>query len=328
VTNGLLNAAWSGSFVAWSYRSSGQFKWSHDQLATRFANGGIAVAAKAKDPVGLLVAGGAGVKRKWLEHRAELFTTLGRAVAIAVDNINLLQKARQQEEQLRELVAKLADTEENERRRIAAEIHDWMGKRFFDFYYSLRYCQEACGNFNEPITQKLIELTESARQCADEIRRFMKSLYPSVLDDFGFVEALKEYVSALEGQGIFKVDLKTDGECDLGLTREVNRTLFRILEEAVLNARKHAEASHLFVELKHHDNQLRLIVSDDGRGFDPTVRARGHYGLLHMQERARSCGGTFNLISGPGRGTTIEVTVPLAKPAPGCSTLGGEVGLG
>lgn len=270
----------------------------------------IATVVRAKNTVGFLMiaeqASGGGFTREDIE----LVVTLGRAIAVAVDNARLIQKTRDNEQRLRELLWRLVDTEESERRRVAGEIHDWMGQRFFDFYYALRRCQELCAGYDAVVTDHLARLTESARQCADDIRDFMNRLHPSIIDDFGFVTVLRDYVASLEQQGEFTVHLSAPEEDSPRLPKEVNMSLLRILEEAIVNARKHSSARHLIIEFSQNHGEACLSMRDNGCGFDPGRVVAGHFGIFYMHERAKACGGQLTLVSSPGQGTEVRVRIP------------------
>jgi two-component system NarL family sensor kinase len=218
--------------------------------------------------------------------------------------------ARAERDKARQLLWRLIHVEEDERKRVAGEIHDRMGRQLFELTYGIDRCRELVGAESEPAGAALARLGHDARACSDTIRTLMNELRPPVLDDFGFTEALREYVAALATHGGLAVALDVDDA--VGSARpEVNVTLFRILQEAVVNVRKHAAAARLSIEFRRADAaRLRLVVRDDGRGFDPTAPARGHFGLLYMRERAEACGGVLAISSAPGAGTEIAVTVP------------------
>jgi signal transduction histidine kinase len=281
-----------------------------DPLLEGRTSGLMVAVARAKNTVGFLIiaepAGGSGFTRE----NIELVVTMGRAIAVAVDNARLIQQTRDNEQRLRELLWRLVDTAESERRRVAGEIHDWMGQRFFDFYYALRRCQELCAGYDPAVTGQLARVTESARQCSDDIRDFMNRLHPSIIDDFGFVTVLRDYVTSLQQQGEFTVHLSAPEEDAPRLPKEVNMSLLRILEEAIVNARKHSSARHLTIEFSQNYEEACLSMRDDGCGFDTGRVVAGHFGVFYMHERAKACGGQLTLVSSPGQGTEIRVRVP------------------
>ena len=206
---------------------------------------------------------------------------------------------------------RLIGAEEEERKRIAGELHDRMGARFFELYYGIDRCRGAIGAEKPEAAALLARLGADARACGDEIRELMNGLRPSVLDDFGVSEALREWGAALQEQGELEVRLAIDPDAKAAQP-EANVALFRIAQEAVLNARKHARARSLAIELAREadGDELRLEVRDDGRGFDPRAPVRGRFGLFTMRERAEACGGRLEIDSAPGRGTRLCAVVP------------------
>jgi signal transduction histidine kinase len=220
--------------------------------------------------------------------------------------------ARLERDKARHLLWRSIHAEEEERKRIAGEIHDRMGRQLFELTYGIDRCRELVGGADRAAGATLARLGGDARACSNEIRALMNELRPPVLDDFGFTEALREYVAGLADHADLAVALDVDDSARSGRP-EVNVTLFRILQEAVVNVRKHAGARRLSIEFRRADPaRLRLVVRDDGRGFDPGVPTPGHFGLLTMRERVEACGGALAIASAPGAGTEIAVTVPAA----------------
>ena len=142
----------------------------------------------------------------------------------------------------------------------------------------------------------------------------MNDLRPTVLDEFGLDEALREYLVALDHTVPFDVAL----DIDPGLKRQrsaADATLFRIVQESLLNVRKHAAAKRATVSLSRQAGEIRLVVSDDGDGFDPDAVAPGHFGLLTMRERAEAAGGRLEVESAWGAGTRVIVLIPVGASA-------------
>jgi two-component system NarL family sensor kinase len=239
-----------------------------------------------------------------------LFATLLGSVLSRHARENLAA-ARAARDRAQNLLRRLIGAEEEERKRIAGELHDRMGVRFFELYYGIDRCRGAIGDDLPEARALLTRLGADARACGDEIRELMNGLRPSVLDDFGVSEALREYGAALQEQGELEVQLAIDADAKAAQP-EVNVALFRIAQEAVLNARKHSRARKLAIELAREDDgeELRLEIRDDGRGFDPRAPVRGRFGLFTMRERAEACGGRLEIESAPGRGTRLRAVVP------------------
>jgi signal transduction histidine kinase len=264
-------------------------------------NGALSAALLA---VAAATAGDLGLRLFYL-----FFATLLGSVLSAHARENLAA-ARAARDRAQNLLRRLIGAEEEERKRIAGELHDRMGARFFELYYGIDRCRGAIGD--DPEARALLtRLGADARACGDEIRELMNGLRPSVLDDFGVSEALREWGAALQEQAGVEVRLAIDAEAK-AVSPEANVALFRIAQEAVLNARKHAHAQTLAIELARESDgdELRLEIRDDGRGFDPRAPVRGRFGLFTMRERAEACGGRLEIDSAPGRGTRLCAVVP------------------
>ena len=236
--------------------------------------------------------------------------------ALSRDARENLDAARSARDRARELLRRLIHAEEEERKRIAGELHDRMGARFFELHYGIDRARTAIGEEKPEAAKHLARLGADARACGDEIRELMNELRPTVLDDFGVSEALREYGVQLQALGELRVRLDIDPDANAARS-DVNLALFRIAQEAVLNARKHAEARELDIALTRDSLADRIVLSvhDDGCGFDARAPARGRFGLLTMRERAEACGGRLELDSAPGRGTRLRALVPAGAKA-------------
>jgi signal transduction histidine kinase len=266
------------------------------------------ITIRRRDTLGFLLMVDKAGSEGFTDEDRDLLSTVADQAAVAIENARLVEDVLESHDRGQALLWRSIHAEEEERKRVAGEIHDRMGARFFEFYFSLRRCQELLGDRDPAAAEVLARLAGEAQVFSDEIRNLMNELRPTVLDDFGFTEALREYVASLQGQGGLEVSLKID-EAAKPKRPEVNVMLFRVLQEAVLNVRKHAAAHHLAVEFVATSGRVSLAVRDDGRGFDPQTLARGHYGLLHMKERAEACGGRLSIRSRPSEGTEVRVTV-------------------
>jgi signal transduction histidine kinase len=231
---------------------------------------------------------------------------------VALEGGLLARAVRHHSGRREQLLRRLIRAEEDERRRLAGELHDRVGRRFFELYHGLDRGRTDVGT-RDPETGALLgRLAAAARGCADEVRAVTNELRPTVLDDFGFVEALRERVAALEAEGRVTVSLELDAPAGVGRT-EVGVMLFRVLEEALANVRRHAGASRVAVRFVATNGSLELSVRDDGCGFDPARLSRGHLGLLFMRERVEACGGRLDVRTRPGAGAEVHVSVPAGR---------------
>ena len=227
---------------------------------------------------------------------------------VALEGGLLSRAARDHSQRRQEVLRRLIHVEEEERRRLAGEIHDRLGRRFFSFYQALDRRRADFASADRRTADLLAGLSDEARGCADEIRNLSNALRPVVLDDFGFVEALREHVAA-----IADLDVTLHVGDPSPVRPDVGIVLFRVLEEAIANVRRHADTRRVAIEVAGGNGTVELRVRDDGRGFDSDTLPRGHFGLLYMRERVEACGGRLRVSSHPGSGTEVRATVPAGS---------------
>jgi two-component system NarL family sensor kinase len=211
------------------------------------------------------------------------------------------------------LLRRLVRAGEEERQRLAEELHDRMGPSLFH----LRRALETCLRRADGDTEAMAELQAVERgvdACSADVRSLMNELRPTVLDHFGLSEALSEYLTAQVGSAPFAIDAHLDARLQAWSSRQ-DAMLFRLVQEAMFNVRKHAHASRVAVSLAPVGEDVELSIADDGCGFDPARVPSGHLGLRMMRERAESAGGSLEIRSASGRGTTIRVVLPASAPA-------------
>jgi PAS domain S-box-containing protein len=226
-----------------------------------------------------------------------------------------LEILRRTMEERRALVVRLEEAQEEERRRIAADIHDDSIQVISAA--DLR-AQALAQRIDDPeLRAEALALHETLRDAVERLRHLLFELRPPALDRDGIVAALRQYLDQPWGGPAPQTELEVrlEGEPP----SEVRAMLFRIAQEAITNVRKHAGATHLRVVLETEGGGVRLRVEDDGRGLDPidlSEPAPGHLGVTAMVERAELAGGWCRIESEPGRGTTVECWLPL-EPGPG-----------
>lgn len=241
-----------------------------------------------------------------------------RTAALALANTQLANEVterRATEGQVRELLGQLVSTEEDERKRIARELHDSLGQHLTALTLGLRAVQED-PSLPEALRERLGQLREVTRHLDEDVDRLSYELRPSVLDDLGLNDALRELARAWAEDSGVAVDIHTRGLRGRRFAPALETTVYRVVQEALNNIRKHAQASRVGLIVELHEGELRAIVEDDGRGIDACERqapaAPGRrLGLRGMAERARLAGGRLDLESEPGRGTTVYLSVPL-----------------
>ena len=248
------------------------------------------------------------------EEGAETLYSLANQAASALENARLYAELAKRENQLQRLVGKLIMTQEEERRRIAYDVHDGLAQTAAAAHQHL----QAFARHNPPGSdggrEELDETLELVREVVGEARRVIYDARPTVLDDYGLAAAVRLQVETLRSEG-----LEVHFEEGLGegrLPPEVETTLFRVAQEALTNVRKHARASVVHVVLDRPGTGIRLQVTDDGRGFVPEESPKTNgpgerVGLSGMRERLALLGGRFELMSEPGTGTTLKAEVEL-----------------
>jgi signal transduction histidine kinase len=207
---------------------------------------------------------------------------------------------------LQELSAKLLRAQENERRTLARELHDEVGQSLSAILMEAEnaHCATELGEARE----HLDAVRALAEKTVNEVRDLALLLRPSMLDDFGLVPALNWHARETTKRTGLNVVLAADEAAD-DLPDEHKTCIYRLVQEAVNNATRHAHARAVEVELKREPDRVRVGIRDDGAGFDPRF-VRG-LGLLGMEERVRRLGGRLSIDSEPGRGTTILAELPV-----------------
>ena len=225
-------------------------------------------------------------------------------------------KLARQHEQIRVFAARLAETEECERRRIAAELHDQVGQNLTLMGMVLNAAKrhiKRSAAATEKVESGLNDALLLLDQVSASIREVIGDLRPALLDEFGLIAAIKCHASRFSsGTGIPLFVRAEDRR--LGLTEKAKTALFRILQEALTNVARHAEAEKVEVTLDEDEKSMRLCIADDGKGFHVSrggeCATRTQWGLVNMKERAEVIGGKLHIESGSGKGTRIIVEVP------------------
>jgi signal transduction histidine kinase len=230
-------------------------------------------------------------------------------------NASLVAELQRKEAVRSELLRRVIAAQEDERRRIARELHDDTSQALTVLAMSL---ERTAASVESPEERgKLEKMKGLALGMLDDVHKLIFDLRPSLLDDLGLVAAARWYAeSRLVPQGI-RVSLETVGE-ERRLPPEVETALFRAIQETLTNVARHAEAENVAMTLEFDTNRVLVEVEDDGRGFDvgavrlESDQARG-LGLLGMQERVSLLGGTIDIHSEPGSGTTVHMEVPVPR---------------
>jgi len=209
----------------------------------------------------------------------------------------------------------LLNAQEEERRRIARELHDQMGQNLTVLNLGLKSLQDAAP---KKFRDSVVPLQELAAQTARDLHRVALELRPSTLDDLGLVKAIGNLVEKWSAQWSIDVDIECSQYNPTGLSEEAETALYRIIQEALNNVAKHSRARRVSIILQGTAGHAQAIIEDDGRGFDtakprPPADQRGGLGLSGIRERLNVLGGSLSIESAPGRGTALIVRIPVLK---------------
>jgi signal transduction histidine kinase len=236
----------------------------------------------------------------------KLFATIGGQIGVAMENARLY-------ENLRYYVRQITKAQEEERKRVARELHDDTAQGLIDLSRRLDDLVASGEVRSEYAMERLEKLHERIGNLLQGIRRYSRDLRPSVLDDLGLLPALESLLADVEKGGT-EVKLLIVGK-QRRLAQEVELELYRIVQEALHNVRWHAQASQATIGVEFEEDRVRVSVQDNGQGFEvrgttSDLASMGKFGLVGIAERAQLVGGRFSVQSEVDEGTTIIVDVP------------------
>ena len=251
-----------------------------------------------------------------MEITTRLITKNGQPIAfqnIARD----VTEERRMRDNMRFYLRKVLAAQEEERKRIARDLHDETAQSLLLLIHRLdAIASESRDKITQSIQEKLTQLRSLAAETLHGIRRYAQELRPAILDDLGLLAALEWLADGL----ITEKGIEVEVQDVLGqaLPQEAQLVLFRIAQEALGNIRKHAEASKAVIRLESGVRKMRMTITDNGKGFEvpkqlSDLASTGKLGLTGMQERAYLLHGTLSIQSEPGKGTTVIVEIPLEE---------------
>ena len=285
----------------------------------RFAGSGVTVRHAS---VPLRSAGSMGVLnlvlpsgRLFTRRELSLVSAVAAQVSLAMDKAQLLDELRDKEADRTSLIRRLLSAQEDERKRIARELHDEAGQSLAGLMLELEATRLETARGLPVTSDTLTRLRRLAARTVEAVRALIYDLRPAVLDDLGLAPALRWYTQTQIASRGLEVNLNQGMEGER-LDQALETTLFRIAQEALWNAVKHAAATRVDVDLYRTGERLVLRIRDNGRGLDsgdaPEPRGRVGVGLGGMVERAAALGGTVRVTSRPGAGTEVLAEFPVA----------------
>jgi signal transduction histidine kinase len=253
-------------------------------------------------------------------QEADSLQAIARDVArITAENARLLDRLADGEKRFRLISRGILRIQEAERGRISRELHDGVGQSLTALKMHLEMLETSLPPQETKIRSRLAELTQIAERSLQDVRQLSRLLRPQMLDELGLAPTLRWLARTIhEGTGL-AIDLAIEG-LDARVDPDLETIVFRLAQEALTNAAKHAQAESAHVRVRRAGGRLFLSVRDEGRGFDPGPALaageddRGGGGLRGMRDRVDLFGGRFELRSAPGAGTSVEVELPLEGP--------------
>lgn len=261
--------------------------------------------------------------RSYSDRMLVIALTLGALVAAgSMLRISLLERRTEEqrkvteraEQELRRLSQQLVKAQEEERRSISRELHDQVGQMLTALRMELGNLEQLQGDSGEKFREQVKEAKQLAEKTLREVRDLAMGLRPSMLDDLGLAPAVEWQAREFSRRCGVPVDLEMDGILDR-LPDSHRTCVYRVIQEALTNCARHAQANRVRVAVHGSPHALALTVQDDGVGFAPEERSGTGLGLIGIEERVRELGGWVAVVSQPQKGTLVQVGIPLPQQA-------------
>jgi signal transduction histidine kinase/ABC-type uncharacterized transport system substrate-binding protein len=263
--------------------------------------------------VGCLSLGTSGRVRGWPDELIPRLVLLAEVFANALERQRSVRTARESETHIRDLAGRLLTAQEEERRRIARDLHDGVNQELAAVAIALSGLEGRLpGDAASDLRQEVTRLQSRTVEAAEAIRSLSHTLHPGVLQHTGLVAALRGYCRQFEREHGLSVTFKADGELD-PVPPDVALCLYRVTQEGLGNAARHAGAREAWVTIRREGDDVVLAIGDDGRGFDLAEGRRLGLGLISLDERVRLVRGRLTIDTQRQAGTEIRVVVPLSE---------------
>ncbi|MDN5326515.1 MAG: two-component system, NarL family, sensor histidine kinase DegS [Moorella sp. (in: firmicutes)] len=248
-------------------------------------------------------------QQEMVRRAEELVRNVGAALALLTGELARVSDHLEELEQRHLVGLKILQAQEEERRRLAREIHDGPAQAMAGIAFKAELCTRLADIKSGNLKNELLALGNLARETLAEIRKIIFSLRPMMLDDLGLVPALYRFAGEyLEKYGL-EVELIIIGH-EERLDKALEIGIFRLIQEALNNVWKHAGVTEARVKLEFRPEKISLSIKDEGCGFDPAAARGSGYGLAGMQERVKLLDGKLAVKTAPGRGTEVEIVIP------------------
>ena len=235
-----------------------------------------------------------------------LVSAVSGQLGVAAESAKLFRDLEQMTVERAHLLRRVVDAQEEERRHLVGDLHDGQGQTLTRVLYGLRGSRARLGAKNPEVDAELARLESLVDDLIVDLRRYMADIRPAMIEDLGLSEALESFARKQEEEAGIQIDVRTGSLPQLDTVTSV--TLYRAVQEAVMNARKHAEAGRMWIDLGPEDGEICLRVRDDGNGSGEILDG---IGLTYMKDRVASLGGSVSVTSRPKEGTTVSVRIPV-----------------
>lgn len=247
-----------------------------------------------------------------------LITHVGAALGYLTGDLQEISSQLEGLQQRQLLGLRIIKAQEEERQRVARDIHDGPAQLMSNVVLKAEICERMIDVDLEKARQELQSLKKIVRDSLQDVRKIIYNLRPMSLDDLGLVPTLQRYIMTFQEDTGISVSFKTKGTCE-DIKPLISLTVFRIVQESVNNIRKHAEANSVIINMEFLERELRLYIFDDGKGFD-TEKLKvqsddisSGFGLFSMRERIDLLGGEMKISSEPGKGTRLNIIIPFVQ---------------
>ena len=255
---------------------------------------------------------------KTIQKAENLITHVGAALGYLTGDLMEISTQLGDIQQRQLLGLKIIKAQEDERQRVARDIHDGPAQLMSNVVLKAEICERMIDIDLDKAREELQNLKKIVRDSLQDVRKIIYNLRPMSLDDLGLIPTLQRYIMTFQEDTGISVSFKTRGSCD-DVKSIISLTVFRIVQEALNNVIKHAKAKNVSINLEFAEKSLKLYIYDDGSGFDVeklkvrTDDMSSGFGLISMNERVELLGGDFNISSEPGKGTRLNISIPFIQ---------------
>lgn len=252
-------------------------------------------------------------QRTFSAEEIRLLDTIGNQIGVAIKHVQLFEKVQAQQADLESYITQITKAQEEERRRIARDLHDEMAQSLAVLSIRIQGIVRNSKALPVKTVEHLNQLQNEINIILDSVRNFIHELRPEVLDQLGLIPAIEFLSEELNNKENIDARIEIIGD-QQRLSSEIEVTLFRIAQEAIRNIKKHSEATEVNIRIEFNPKTVVLCIMDNGKGFEPPKTLSrfadsGKLGLIGMMERARLLNGSFLVKTGEGKGTAITVEI-------------------